>query len=212
MLSEMLDKVLMSMKEGEQCYVKANCDVNGNKLGAIDREEMKLKFKLHLFSLSRSADIAELLVDEKLEKAEHHKTKGTEIYNKNLHYSLERFKKALFFLKAIPLKRSNTSQQKQIKKLKLQCYLNIAAGMLINHQYEKVITHCDSALQLDPCNVKGLFRRAQAFHNLQKYKEAIEDLKDALDIESDNRAIYSLLKTVEAASKKEKMMYQKMFT
>lgn len=211
-LSELFDKVVVTMKEGEQCYVKANCDVEGNKVKAIEPEEKKLKFKLHLFSLSRSADIYDLLVDEKLEKAEHYKNKGTEIYSNNLHYSQIRFKKALTFLNEIPLKNSSSLQQKQIRTLKIQCHLNLAAATLKTECYNEVVDHCTAALQMDPSSVKGLFRRAQALHKLHKYKEALEDLTEALVYEPDNRATLTLLKSVEASSLKEKLMYQKMFT
>ena len=201
-LSQLFDVVLMSMKEDEQCVVETK----------TEKANFKLKFKLHLVSFSRAADITDLLVDESLEQAEHHKNKGTLIYNDNLYFSLDRFKKSLIFLDAISLKQASSFQQKTICTLKLQCHLNLAAGMLKKENFEEALKHCNAALELDPSNVKGLYRRGQALHSFHKYKESADDLKEALIFESGNKAVLALLKKVEVASLNEKLFYKKMFT
>ena len=211
-ISELLDKIVMSMKIGEQSYVKCNVDKDGNKIDKFQPESDRLKWKILLKSFNRAADPSELLSDEKLERAEHHKNQGTSIYHTNLIFSLQRFAKALFYLDSIDAKCLSSFQLKQLRTLQRQCHLNIAAGNLKDQHYEVVIKHCTTALDIDPKDVKGLYRRAQAYLKLHQYQEARNDLLKALKFEANNKAIVSELQSTENLIMKEKQMYQKMFT
>lgn len=212
MLSELLDKIVMSMKIGEQSYVKCNVDKDGNKIDKFQPESDRLRWKILLKSFNRAADPSELLSDEKLERAEHHKIQGTSIYLSNMKFSLQRFAKALFYLDSIDAKCLSGSQLKQLRTLQRQCHLNIAAGNLKDQHYDVVIEHCTAALDIDPKDVKGLFRRAQAYLKLQQYQEAKIDLLEALKLEENNKAILSELHGIENLIMKERKMYQRMFT
>lgn len=47
-------------------------------------------------------------------------------------------------------------------------------------QYDNVVMDCTAALELDPCYVKALLRRAQANEHLEKYDLALEGALIAL--------------------------------
>ena len=96
-------------------------------------------------------------------------------------------------------------------KLKCQCYLNLAACYLKNKDYNQVTEHCTSALELEPDNVKGLFRRGQAYAKLHEYGKAKEDFTKAQGLEQENKAVINQLRQIDSLMKKEKQMYQKMF-
>lgn len=51
------------------------------------------------------------------------------------------------------------------------------------YSYKKVIADCTSVLELDPKNVKALVKRAQARQALEKYEEALEDVRAALAVD-----------------------------
>ena len=72
--------------------------------------------------------------------------------------------------------------------------------------------YCGSALELEPNNVKGLFRRGQAYVKLHEYEKAKNDFTKAQELDKENKAVMNQLRQIDSLMKKEKQMYQKMFT
>lgn len=60
----------------------------------------------------------------------------------------------------------------------------------------------DKALELDPSFVKVLRRRAEAYLKLEKYQEAVNDLRAALELDSSNQEIRRDLHNAERELKK----------
>lgn len=214
LLSELFDKVVITMKEGENAYIKTKVDANCNKVDEVTGQKLALKFNIQLKSVSRAADITDLEPDEKLDRAEQHKEKGTAIYQmNNIEFGLRRFRKAIQYLESIQsLSGLSSSMIARMNTLSCHCNLNLAAGYLKQEMYEKVIEHCNKALYLEPKNVKGLFRRGQAYAKMHKYDEAKSDVLLAKELDGENKAVISLLKTIDTSIKKEREMYQKMFS
>ena len=213
-LSELFDTVLMCMKEGETSYVKARFDAKGDKVGEFDVNKKALKFNVLMKSLNRAADGADLEQDERLDRAQHHKDKGSELFQKsNLEYAIKRYEKAASYLSEMDAAGESLPEglDVQYKKLLCQCNLNLAACDLKREKFEDAISHCSKALQQEPGNVKGLFRRGQAYTKMHQYVNARQDLLQALQMEPDNKAVRNQLTTVDQLVKKEKQMYQKMF-
>ena len=206
-------QVVCTMKEKETCYIKCKVDAAGNKVDEVLNKDKQLKFNIILRSFNRSADLADLEADEKLERAQHHKDKGTDLFRlKRLNFAIKRYEKATNIVTAI----TDTtdlpeSLQNQCKTLKCHCYLNLAACHLKEERYEKAINCAKHALEIEENNVKGLFRRGQARFKLHQYSEALEDIQKVLVIEPHNKAAQNELTAVQQAVQKEKKMYQKMF-
>lgn len=51
---------------------------------------------------------------------------------------------------------------------------------------EMTIADCEQCLRLEPANVKALLRKAQAFLNQSKYREAYDECAKILSIDSEN--------------------------
>lgn len=202
------------MKEGERAYIKTKVDAKCRKVDDLPGPKSMLKFNVLLKSFNRAADIGELEPDEKLERADHHKERGTSIYQQNnIDFGLRRFRRALEYLDSIlSVDGFSNAMVSRMNTLKCHCNLNLAAGYLKQEEFDKVIVHCTEALVLEPNNVKGLFRRAQAHAKLHKYDEAKKDLLRARELDAGNKSIGSLLKSVDISMKKERQMYQKMFS
>ena len=213
-LSEHFDKVLLTMKAGEAAYIKSKVDHEGNKIGKDILDKGQFKFNIYLKSFQRAADLEELEGDERLERAQHHKDKGTELFKKDrIEFAMKRYENALTCLGGRgESKKLPGELPLQHKTLILQCHLNLAAGMLKKEDYEGVIKHCTEALEVDKDSVKGLFRRGQAYLKLQKMEEARKDFASVLDIEPNNKAAKKEVVMIDDKIKKEKQMYQKMFT
>ena len=212
-LSELFDRVIKSMKAGEQAYVKAKTDIRGTKVEESLMREKAFKFNMFLWSFQRAADLKDLEGDERLERAQHHKNKGTELFKaNNISFAIKRYEKALVYLGGRgESKKLPGELPLQHKTLIVQCHLNLAASRLKTEDYERVIKHCTEALEVDAKSVKGLFRRAQAYFKQSKYNEAREDFSSVLDVEPQNKAALKEVAVIDSMFKKEKAMCQKMF-
>ncbi len=213
LLSELFDKVICSMKENEMCYVKSKVDAKGKKVSEFEVGNKALKFNVTLVNLGRAADLQDLELDEKLDRAQHHKEKGTELYLEDKSdFSVKRFRRALDYLESMePVETLPEEMFLRYTKLKCLSYLNLGACYLKRDKYNQVVDYCTKALELESNNVKGLFRRGQAYTKLHEYKKAKEDLGKARQLETNNKAVLNQLRTVEVLISKEKQMYQKMF-
>ena len=56
---------------------------------------------------------------------------------------------------------------------------NKAACHMVKKQYKEAVNECSTALQAQPEYVKALVRRAKAYENLGKYKDALADIQKA---------------------------------
>lgn len=83
------------------------------------------------------------------------------------------------------IKLENVSDE-QKSNLKIQLCSNLGACYLKINAFNRCIKYCTEALTLDPKNVKSLIRRSKAKESLEKYEEAIEDIKKFLEIQPDS--------------------------
>jgi len=120
--------------------------------------------------------------------------------------AVEKYEKALRYLDVV----SNPD-----KELKISLLLNKAASALKIPQPDIALESADKALAIDPKNVKGLFRRAQARAAQKEFDEAKKDLLEALKIEPNNTDIRNEFTKIkqyqEATKKKQQDVYSKMF-
>mmetsp|Transcript_14163 Transcript_14163/g.31459 ORF Transcript_14163/g.31459 Transcript_14163/m.31459 type:complete len:462 (-) Transcript_14163:107-1492(-) len=89
-------------------------------------------------------------------------------------------------------------QQKQIDKIRISCFLNIAICQLKLKNWDTVIKACGETLELDPKNKKAFYRRAQALigppgHGGHEVDRAIADLQHAAKIDPSDTQVRDLL-------------------
>ncbi|KAK2165510.1 hypothetical protein LSH36_49g06063 [Paralvinella palmiformis] len=84
-----------------------------------------------------------------------------------------------------------------LRLIKIQCYLNLAACHLQKEAYSFVLHNCTKALDLDQYNIKGLYRRAQAYVKTGNFESAQSDLEKALQREPNNKLLQNLQKDVQ---------------
>jgi len=88
-----------------------------------------------------------------------------------------------------------------IAQLTCHCWLNLAACQLRYQNFKMAAANCSKALEIDPNNVKGLFRRAQCNMNTGCEHIAVTDLKRALTLEPGNREVMRLLNAAQRLSR-----------
>jgi len=89
-----------------------------------------------------------------------------------------------------------------IAQLTCRCWLNLAACQLRYQNFKMAAVNCSEALEIEPNNVKGLFRRAQCNMKTGCEHTAVTDLEQALALEPGNREIKRLLNTARQLTRK----------
>jgi len=159
-------------------------------------------------------DRRKLKKDDRMRLVVRNKDEGTELFKGGVYKQAAiRYTKALqnctkfFDLSA--------DDEKEVNEIKVKLHLNIAMCFLKLKNNHKVINNCTDALGIEKDNVKALFRRATAYYNEKKIKEAKTDLKIAMKINPDDKAIKKLNAKIDLIIKKqkakEKKMAQRMF-
>lgn len=85
------------------------------------------------------------------------------------------------------------AEKKTSKALKASMHGNKAAAALKLRDWNAAIKAATKVLELEPVNVKALFRRAQAYRETEDYDLAETDLKRAMEYEPANRWVLSPL-------------------
>lgn len=81
------------------------------------------------------------------------------------------------------------TEELEITKLKVVAYTNLALCYLRQDENEKAYEAALKALELDPVNVKALFRKGCACIQLRRWDQAKEALLRALEIEPGNSSV-----------------------
>lgn len=129
----------------------------------IERMMAKVKPRYEKMEAQRKAGLS---------GAEVHKEKGDEKYKAaNFEGAVEEYTKCLDDLK---------KEGKELSELALKAHSNRAACYKQVSNFDGTIEDCTAVLEIDPENVKALIRRAQAFEGLERYRFALQDVKQVL--------------------------------
>ncbi|XP_013412666.1 FK506-binding protein-like [Lingula anatina] len=195
--NENIEKCIESMKPGEVCEV---CFSRDHKTWDEfkDDEASKVVLRVTLKSVQRCTDLWEREPELILQMAQKCKDNGSRLFKEgNLEYASKHYSKALKYL--IILRGWDVSPElnEKIRSLSAVCYTNISLCLLRNGSYENVVRSCDKALEINPQDVKALFRRAKANTELKNYDDAKMDLAKAEAKEPGNPDVKNLKKIVE---------------
>ncbi|GFQ07408.1 peptidyl-prolyl cis-trans isomerase fkbp62 [Phtheirospermum japonicum] len=106
--------------------------------------------------------------------------------------------------------------EKIVKSLRVSCWLNGAASCLKLNNFGETINLCSKILDVESCNVKALYRRAQAYIGVEELLLAEVDIKKALEMDPQNKEVKLLqkyLKKHEAESNmRDAKLYKAMFS
>lgn len=105
-------------------------------------------------------------------------------------------------------------EEEQLLTLKVKCLNNLAAAQLKLGHHRAALRSCSLVLQLQPHNVKALFRKGKVLAQQGEYSEAIPILRAALRLEPSNKTIHAelskLVKKHAAQRSTETALYRKM--
>lgn len=88
----------------------------------------------------------------------------------------------LFFSFFFDREKPNDEHWLALAKQKIPVLLNYAQCRLLDNDYYAVIEHCNEILQLEPDNIKALYRRAKAHAGAWNPDEACRDYQRVADL------------------------------
>eukprot|EP00434_Breviolum_minutum_P030828 symbB.v1.2.027260.t1/scaffold2784.1/size70482/1 len=108
---------------------------------------------------------------------------------------------------------STEEEAKWQRKHRALCALNLAACKQKLDKFDEAIAACDAALELDPDNVKGLYRRAEPVKaTAYDHDLAIKDLAQANRLDPSNQTVERLLARLRAERRVQREKDAKTFT
>ena len=186
------------------------------KLVEIEKSSENSAYQAFIFDLNES-DLYNISMEHKYDA-------NVLFKNKLIRTSFQRYKKAIQFLilaeqilndqkayhrlntiaeECTSPKLFNQDFEKKVLELKSQLYCNIAACQLKTGNFKGVVKNCTKCLEIGYSkNSKALFRRAQAYINLQDFDEAIDDLTLAISIDDSSQELKNSLANVQQLKKK----------
>jgi len=127
--------------------------------------------------------------------------------------ALFKYKQVFLYTKGLLSLREE--QKQRIKEICLISYINQAAVQMTLKNYDKAIPACNSALELDPNNVKALFRRGKIYSIKNDLDNAKKDLLKAAKLDPQDKTIreeYEKLRVkYQEHSQKQKKLYSHVF-
>lgn len=233
---EGLDLGIGKMKSGEKALIYIRSDYawgpNPPAEFNLPADYNEVIYEVTLNSFEKEKETWEMSEEERLEHAKLAKDKGSNYFKQNkFQLSLKQYKKIPTLIgpyrkdglkddmeeEDMEEEKSDVKvDEKEKNSVLLAGHLNLAMVYLKLEQYHDVLKNCDSALEIDPNNCKGLFRRGSAFSAIQEYEKAIEDFEKLLQLEPENKAAKNqLIKArhgLKTQKEKEKAMFKTMIS
>lgn len=168
-------------------------------------------WNIELLEVENPADPSDLSAAEKVATATKLKNEGNTLFTQGkFERALKKYDFAGSFTQFVP-----GDDAKAAEELKTVCRLNAAQCLLKLHLYAEAEKRCSEVLKSEPLNIKGLYRRALAYHALQNLVDASADLKLLIETDGTHQEAVRELARVNAKIKaqedKDRAMYSKMF-
>lgn len=173
-----------------------------------------VEYTVTLRNFEKAKESWSLSTEEKLEQCRIFKDRGTANFKEgDCSTAIWYYKRIQNYLASE--KDIEENLEKERLALLLASYLNIALCELKLKNYFKAKNAATKALDIDPLNVKALFRRGQALLQLGEAQSAAEDFSQCLKLEPNNTAVKSQQalcgKILREQLQKEKKIYANMF-
>ena len=158
-------------------------------LNELMKEPKELEFIIELISVELPDEYAkeswQMDVNEKLDSVTVLKNEGNQLYvKKHLKEAAEKYAEALGRLEQLILREKPQDEEWTcLRKQKVPLLLNFSQCKLSLEEYYPVIEHCSEVLEIEPDNVKALYRRAKAHKGAWNPNESKTDFTKVLELD-----------------------------
>lgn len=216
-LIEGIDFAVVKMKKGEKSLLVIKRHYAWRDLPPLQfklpEDYEQVTAEVTLIDFEKRKETWEMTDDERLTSAEYCKNRGSEFFKQGKYsLALKQYKRCVQHVG--PSDAATQSNQRKSSIL-LAGYLNLAITFLKLNRPLEAKDNANLALEIDPDNIKGLFRRGVALHAIKEYDQAKRDFEKMIKLDSSNNAArVELAKTMKAIKDhrdKEKSVYGNMF-
>ncbi|XAR48435.1 Peptidylprolyl isomerase [Bertholletia excelsa] len=214
-----LDRAAATMKKGEQAILTINPEYGFGSTEvkrdlAIVPPSSTIIYEVEMLDFIKEKAPWEMSNQERIEAAERKKEDGNVLFkNGKYHRASKKYDKASEYISEDGA--FGDGDQKRVKTLRVSCWLNGAACSLKLNDFQEAIKLCSMVLDVEFCNVKALYRRAQAYMETSDLQLAELDIKKALEADPQNREVKFIqknLKQLQAESnRRDAKLYGNMF-
>ncbi|KAK4352207.1 hypothetical protein RND71_027725 [Anisodus tanguticus] len=214
-----LDQSVTTMKKGEHAIVTIKPDYGfGNTEVKRDLAMVPpcstIIFEVEMLEFTKEKDPGEMNKHERIQVAQRKKEEGNLLFkNGKYQRAVKKYEKAVDCINED--EPFEDDDQRVVKSLRVSCWLNGAACCLKRNDFQEAIKQCSKVLEVESCNVKALYRRAQAFMETADLHLAELDIKKALEIDPQNREVKLIQKTLiqhqAESNKRDAKLYKTMF-
>uniref|UniRef100_A0A6B2LCP4 peptidylprolyl isomerase n=1 Tax=Arcella intermedia TaxID=1963864 RepID=A0A6B2LCP4_9EUKA len=151
-------------------------------------------------------------IEDRIEETNRIKTEGNDFFKKQKYEeAVKSYDKAMDLWKFVF---PNDTDKPKVQEAQLPVLLNMAACQLKLKDWKGAWLSCEKSLDIEPNNVKALFRRGQSYVGQNEFTKAKHDFVAAIKLDPKNRDLrtaYADLKKEEEAYKlKQQSLYSKM--
>ena len=141
-------------------------------------------------ALDRQEEIARLPLAERMAKAEEGKTAGTALFKQSQWAAArDAYSDGFDYVRLLEL----PEQLRQAADIRLSLANNLAMCCLKTEEFGKAVAYANKALDVDPENVKAIYRRGQGHFGCRDYEEAKNDLLRACKLDPKNKPMRKVL-------------------
>lgn len=200
-LCDALEGVVVEMKLGERAIITADAKLcEEPKLGLTDLKCEKVVFTVELLEREKAPNMWDLHYEDKIDLARERKDMGAKLFKeKRFILALDKYKKVIDLMRET----SNFSDdcKRQAADLKKTSELNKAACYLQLGDPTSCLSSCNEVLQVDPQNVKALFRRGKAHFQRGENADAMRDLERVVEMDPTNNEAKGMMPKIRQAQK-----------
>ncbi|XP_067121963.1 peptidyl-prolyl cis-trans isomerase FKBP8 [Centruroides vittatus] len=215
-----LDLTVTLMEKGELAEVIVPARLAYGEQGKLPEipPNSVINYKIRLVDV-RSEEEENLSVDQRIQIGDEKRDRGNFWYERgDFSTAVHCYRRALDFLdydEGQNFQKPTDDEFEKLVSIRIKVYNNLAAAQLKMDAYEAAIKSVNNVLAIEPKNVKALFRKGKILAAQGQLDEAIDVMKQALQIEPERKIIHQELSKLTSKRKQEetqaKAMYKKMF-
>ena len=159
-------------------------------LDHISKERLPLAFEIELIKVENPDDYKKeswaLTFEEKSLMIPQRRAEGNDLYKSgDILAAAAKYFEALEYLESLSIReKPQSSEWDKIEHDKIPLLLNYSQCHLLLKDYPEVIRQTTKVLEIDPNNVKALFRRGKAYSASWSSSEAETDFKKVMELDA----------------------------
>ncbi|XP_065193689.1 uncharacterized protein LOC135824855 [Sycon ciliatum] len=209
LLDDYLDSLVLTMKYEEVsiCSFPSSCFTEGSSRPDKELVEVTVSLDRMPESTSPVADLPS--PGQRLVLAKQLKDRGGQLVSTSSWWlAARRYSRAAkHCILGLTVQDLDRALQEELIDIRAKCHLNLAACQLRMGDAVKVVKNCTYVLDMQPDNVKALYRRGRALSAVKEYERAEADFKHALQCDPQNRQVVNAYDDLKACMKKQDTYY-----